>query len=155
MPKALDQQVVVITGAPSGIGRVTARRFVEEGARVVVGARNVDAVNELVRGLNHANERAVAVQTDVSSREQVERLAHTATERFGRIDTWVNNAGTSVYATFDKLTEKETRRVLDVNFLGTVYGMQAALSAMRQHNDGTIINISSVADKRAIPLQSA
>jgi short-subunit dehydrogenase len=154
MPRALEEQVVVITGASSGIGHITARRFAEKGARVVVGARRIDVLNELVDSLHRQGERAVAVQTDVSDREQVERLALTAMERYGRIDTWVNNAGVSVYATFDKLSEQEIRRVMDVNFMGTVFGIQAALSLMRAQREGTIINIASIAGKRALPLQS-
>jgi short-subunit dehydrogenase len=153
MPRNLNEQVVVITGASSGIGRVTARMFASRGARVVVGSRNIEALNDLVREIDESGGVALAVQTDVTRRDQVERLAESAINHFGCIDTWVNNAGVSIYATFDKLADDEIRRVMDVNFMGTVYGMQAALSAMRA-SGGTIINVASVAGKRAIPLQN-
>jgi short-subunit dehydrogenase len=154
MPRRIDNQVVVITGAASGIGRVTARLFAERGARVVVGARNITALNELVREITESGGLAYALETDVTRREEVERLAETAVNYFGRIDTWVNNAGVSVYAMFDKLSDEEIRRIMDVNFMGTVYGLQAALPILRSNGGGTIINIASVTGKRAIPLQS-
>ena len=154
MPRRIDNQVVVITGAASGIGRVTARMFAERGARVVVGARNLDALNDLVREITEIGGLAYAVETDVTRREDVERLAETALNYFGRLDTWVNNAGVSVYAMFDKLSDEEIRRIMDVNFMGTVYGLQAALPILRSNGGGTIINVASVTGKRAIPLQS-
>jgi short-subunit dehydrogenase len=154
MPRAVQEQVVVITGASSGIGRVTARRFAEKGARVVLGARNGKALKTLVEEIAQSGGQAVAAPTDVSRREQMEQLAQTAVSRFGRVDTWVNNAGVSIYSMFDKLTDEEIRRIMDVNFMGVVYGVQAAVPIMRQHGGGVIINIASVAGKRALPLQS-
>jgi short-subunit dehydrogenase len=154
MTKKISEQVVVVTGASSGIGRITARMFAERGARVVIGARNVEALGDLAQRIKQAGGQAVAVPTDVSERHQVDHLARAAVDHFGRIDTWVNNAGVSVYATFDKLTDAEIRRVMDVNFMGTVYGVQAALPIMRASGSGTIINVASIAGKRAIPLQS-
>lgn len=154
MPKRIDNQVVVITGAASGIGRVTARMFAGRGARVVVGARNMEALNELVREITESGGLAYAAETDVTNREDVERLAETAINYFGRIDTWVNNAGVSVYALFDKLADEEIKRIMDVNFMGTVYGLQVALPILRANGGGTVINIASVTGKRAIPLQS-
>ncbi len=155
MPKALAEQVVVITGAASGIGHVTACRFADKGARVVVGARSMESINELAHAIRQAGKEALAVPTDVSDPEQVEHLARTAVDSFGRIDTWVNNAGITEYATFDKMTEEEFRRIIDVNFMGTVHGTRAALPIMRAQGGGTIINIASIAGKRALPLQSA
>jgi short-subunit dehydrogenase len=90
----------------------------------------------------------------VSKREDVRRLGDMALNHFGRVDTWINNAGVSTYATFEKLDEEEIRRIMDVNFMGTVYGMQTALAIMRSQGGGTIINTASVTGKRAIPLQS-
>src|SRR5437868_295698 len=154
MPQEIHDQIVVITGASSGIGRTTARMFVERGARVVVGSRNAEALNSLVKQITEGGGIAYAQPTDVTDRAQVERLAEMALNYFGRIDTWVNNAGVSMYATFDKMTDAEIRRIMDVNFMGTVHGIQAALPIMRTHGGGTIINVASVAGKRAIPLQS-
>lgn len=154
MPKKIKDQVIVITGASSGIGRIAARKFGEQGARVVASARNEDALESLVQEIEQADGQAVAVRADVSKQQDVQHLADIAVERFGRIDTWVNNAGVSIYATFDKLTDQEIRRIMDVNFMGTVYGIQAAHRVMREHGGGTIVNIASVTGKRAIPLQS-
>lgn len=154
MPRRVNEQVVVITGASSGIGRTAARMFAERGARVVVAARNIEALNELVGQITSKGGLAYAVETDVSKREDVERLGDRTLNYFGRVDTWINNAGVSTYATFDKMSDEETRRIMDVNFMGTVYGMQTALSIMRSQGSGTIINTASVTGKRAIPLQS-
>jgi short-subunit dehydrogenase len=154
MTMSINEQVVVITGASSGIGRAAARMFASKGAKVVIGARNVEALNDLAQEIKRSGGEVVAVPVDVSERHQVEHLARVAVEHFGRIDTWVNNAGVSIYATFEKLTDAEIRRILDVNFMGVVYGMQSALPLMRAAGGGTIINISSIAGKRAIPLQS-
>jgi short-subunit dehydrogenase len=154
MLRDLKNQVVVITGASSGIGHAAAREFARHGAKVVVGARRLDVIEDLAAEILRAGGEATAMQTDVSQRGQVENLAQTALNRFGRIDTWVNNAGTSVYATFDKLSEEEIRRIMDVNFMGTVHGIQAVLPIMQRQGTGTIINIASIAGKRALPLQS-
>ncbi|HJQ23648.1 MAG TPA: SDR family oxidoreductase [Blastocatellia bacterium] len=154
MPREIHDQIVVITGASSGIGRTTARMFAEHGARVVVGSRNAEALGSLVKQITESGGLAYALPTDVTDRAQVERLAEMALNYFGRIDTWVNNAGVSMYATFDKMTDAEIRRIMEVNFMGTVHGIQAALPVMRAHGGGTIINVASVAGKRAIPLQS-
>ena len=112
MPREIHDQIVVITGASSGIGRTTARMFVERGARVVVGSRNAEALNSLVKQITEGGGIAYAQPTDVTDRAQVERLAEMALNYFGRIDTWVNNAGVSMYATFDKMTDAEIRRIM-------------------------------------------
>lgn len=154
MPRSINEQVVVITGASSGIGRTTARMFAAAGARLVLGSRNAESLNEIVHEIAETGGIAHAIPTDVTRREHVEQLADAALNYFGRIDTWVNNAGISIFATFDKLTDEEIRRIMDVNFMGTIYGIQAALPRMRAQGEGTIINVASVAGKRAIPLQS-
>lgn len=154
MTRPLNEQVVVITGASSGIGRVTARMLGARGARVVVASRNLSSLTEIAEEINQSGGQAVACQTDVSDSSQVQRLANTALAHFGRIDTWINNAGVSLYATFDKVSEAEARRIMDVNFMGTFHGMQAALPIMRGNGGGTIINTASVTGKRGIPLQT-
>jgi short-subunit dehydrogenase len=154
MSRKIEEQVVVITGASSGIGRTTARMFAERGAKLVVGARNIEALSDLEQEIKRTGGEALAVQMDVSERHQVEHLAEAAMERFGRIDTWVNNAGVSIYATFDKLADAEIRRIMDVNFMGTVYGIQTALPIMQAQGGGTIINVASIAGKRGIPVMS-
>lgn len=154
MPRPLGEQVVVISGAGSGIGLATARMFASKGARLAVGGRNATALKTLedeVRGLGG---QIITLPTDVAERDQVERLASAAVEKYGRIDTWVNNAGVSLYSEFEKVTEQEIHRMFDVNFMGQVYGMWAAIPRMRQQGGGTIVNIASVVGKRALPLQN-
>jgi short-subunit dehydrogenase len=153
MPRPLSEQVVVITGASSGIGRETARRFAQHGASVVLAARNGDALREVAQEVEAAGGKALTVPVDVADAEQVQRLADQAVSQFGRIDTWVNNAGVGVFGSVDQLAPDEIRRVIEVDLLGTIYGSRAALPYLRQ-TGGTLINMSSVAGKRSVPLQA-
>jgi short-subunit dehydrogenase len=155
MPRPIRDQIVVITGASSGIGRETALMFGERGATVVLAARNETALASVAKEVERIGGRASAVVTDVARWEQVERLARQAAERFGRIDTWVNNAGVSTYATVEELTVAEIERVIQVNLLGEIYGMKAALPYLKRQGHGTIINVASALAERAVPLQAA
>jgi short-subunit dehydrogenase len=155
MPRPINEQVIVITGASSGIGRATALRFGKMGATVVLAARNVIGLEETAREIQSEGGQPHVVPTDVAEWPQVERLALHAVEMFGRIDTWVNNAGVAVYATAENTTVEETSRVLQVNFMGIVHGVKAVLPYMRQQGYGTIINLGSVESKRALPYHSA
>jgi len=155
MGKSLDEQVVVVTGASQGIGRATALEMAARGASVVAAARNEEALGDLVRQVGGRGGRAEAVVTDVAESEQVERLAQRAVERFGRIDTWVNNAAVSIYATVEQLEPDEMERLVRVNLLGTMFGARAAIPHLRRAGGGTIINVGSALSDRAIPLQSA
>jgi short-subunit dehydrogenase len=151
---ALTDQVVVITGASSGIGRETAVEFGRRGSSVVLAARNQEALEEVAREVERVGGRAEAVPTDVAEWPQVERLAARAQERFGRIDTWINNAAVSEYATVEQMTVDEIDRILRVNLLGQIYGVKAVLPHMIERGSGTIINVGSALSERAIPLQS-
>ena len=153
--RLLNQQVVVITGASQGIGRETALQLAERGASVVVAARNEEALAELVRQVERIGGQAEAVVTDVADADQVERLAQRAVERFGRIDTWVNNAAVSIYAPVEDVEPEEMERLVRVNLLGQMYGSRAAIPHMRRQGGGTIVNIGSALSDRAVPLQSA
>jgi NAD(P)-dependent dehydrogenase (short-subunit alcohol dehydrogenase family) len=155
MPRPIRDQIVVITGASSGIGRETALMFGERGATVVLAARNETALASVAQEVARIGGRASAVVTDVARWEQVARLARQAAERFGRIDTWVNNAGVSAYATVEELTVAEIERVIQVNLLGEIYGMKAALPYLKRQGHGTIINVASALAERAVPLQAA
>jgi NAD(P)-dependent dehydrogenase (short-subunit alcohol dehydrogenase family) len=155
MPHPLNEQVVVITGASSGIGRATAIQFGSEGASVVLAARNDHALNEAATEVELAGGKALPVVTDVADWEQVQQLAQTAVDEFGRIDTWVNNAGIAEYATVDEMTIEEIQRIIDVNLMGTIHGIKAVLTHMKQQNSGTIINVASALAKRSVALQSA
>ena len=153
--KPLDQQAVVLVGASSGIGRVAAQQFAERGAAVVLAARNERALRDVASAIEWAGGRALAVPTDVTDWNQVQRLAERAVERFGRIDTWVNDAGVSVYSEFQQMGLDEFERVIDVTLLGTVYGCRAALPHLEREGRGALICVGSVLSDRGAPLQSA
>ena len=153
MGKPIREQVVVITGASSGIGREAALRFASQGASVVLAARNEEALEEVAGQVRARGGKALVVVTDVSLWEQVAHLASEAVARFGRIDTWVNNAGISGYATFENLPVADMERIIRVNLLGTMYGVKAALPVLKRQGAGTIINVGSGLGVRSIPLQ--
>ncbi|MBI5667607.1 MAG: SDR family oxidoreductase [Chloroflexi bacterium] len=155
MKKPINEQVVVITGASSGIGRAAALKFGQAGAAVVLAARNEEALQDVAGQIRRLGGQALVVPTDVSQWEQVEALARQAYERFGRIDTWVNDASVALYGTVEQVTVQEIDRVIEVNLLGVVHGVKAALPYITAQQTGTIINIGSVLSRRAIPLQSA
>jgi NAD(P)-dependent dehydrogenase (short-subunit alcohol dehydrogenase family) len=144
--KPLSDQVVVIGGGSYGLGRAIAERAAARGAKVVIGARTQEALDDAAVDL--------AVETDVSDRAQVERLVAAAVERFGRIDTYIANAMVTVYAEAHRLKDDELRRVFDVNFFGGVYGYWSALPHLRESR-GTYIQIASALSYRGIPLQAA
>lgn len=153
MTRLLKDQVVVITGAGTGIGREAALRFAEQGARVVAASRNAEALETLVTQIRRFGGRAIAVPTDVTRPEEVERLAETAEEHFGRIDTWVNNAAVSFYATFEQASIEEMRHQMEVNYWGYIYGIKAALPRLKKAGGGTVILVTSALSDFAIPLQ--
>ncbi|SRR6266508_155889 len=153
MVRDISDQVVVLTGASSGIGRETALEFARAGAGLVLAARNRPALDTLVDEVRRLGGRAVAVPTDVADFDQVAELAAQAVARFGRIDTWVNNASVSTYGTVEQIDVGEIRRVIEVNLLGEIHGMKAALPHLRAAG-GTIINVSSTLGKRAVALQA-
>src|SRR4051794_31243304 len=121
--KPYGDHVVVITGASSGIGRATAVEFAKLGSKGVCAARGTEALDSLVAEIAADGGEALAVPTDVTDAAQVYQLAERAEQRFGAIDTWVNNAAVSVYATVEDTTNDEFERIMRVNFLGHVYGV--------------------------------
>lgn len=150
--KPLNQQVMVITGASSGIGLATARAAAEQGARLVLNARSWETLNQIVDEITNRDGQAVQVPGDVSVEADVDRLASTAIERFGSFDTWVNNAGVSIFRKLDEVRPEEHRRMFDINFWGIVNGSLVAARHLRSHG-GAIINLGSVASDVALPLQ--
>src|SRR5438067_6156899 len=155
MPKRLSEQVVAVTGASSGVGRAVARAFAAAGARVGLIARGVDGLNAAAEEIGRAGGEALVLPTDVSHAAEVQKAAHALVERWGRIDTWVNDAMVSVFSPVVEMTPEEYRRVTEVNYLGTVYGTLAALRHMIPADEGVIIQIGSALVYRSIPLQSA
>lgn len=153
--KPIAEQVVAVVGASSGIGRETAIRFAKKGAKVAVAARTQSGLNSLVEEIESLGGEAVAIPADVAVCEQVQAIADKTVERFGRLDTWVHAAATSVFAPFEQVTPTEFKRVIEVNLLGQVYGAMAALPHLRREGRGALIHISSVEARRSLPLQSA
>lgn len=154
MARPIADQVVVLTGASSGIGRETALQLAQRGAKVVIAARNKEALDTLAAEVDRLGGEALPVPTDVSDYQQVLGLAQRAVDRFGRIDTWVNNASVSTYGTVEQMEVDELRRVIEVNLLGSIHGMKAVLPQLRRQGTGTIINVSSTLGKRAVALQA-
>ena len=140
MPEQLDQAVVVITGASSGIGRAAARRLRQSGASVVLTARRGPALEELATELVP---EALAVPGDVTDPGHLEHVAARAVERFGRIDVWVNNAAVVAFGRFEDIPEDEFERVIDVNLVGYADGARAAHPHLRRSR-GTLVNVCSV-----------
>ena len=153
--RPIGEQVVVITGASSGIGREAALQFALRGASLVLAARNADALCEVEREVHRLGGRAQAVVADVARWEEVEGIAAQAVARFGRIDTWVNNAAVTEYAAVADMTPDEIERIIQVNLLGAIHGVKAALPHLTQQGQGAIINVASVEARLAMPLQSA
>ncbi len=152
--KPVSEQVVVVFGANSGIGRASALRFAQEGARVVLGGRSLAPLNELADEINRQGGTAAAVEADASVFEQVRNLADRAVALYGRIDTWVHLPAVTLYAPFQEITPEEFRRVIEVNLVGQAYGALAALPHLRLEGRGALIHVSSIEGRRAVPLHS-
>jgi NAD(P)-dependent dehydrogenase (short-subunit alcohol dehydrogenase family) len=150
--KPLNEQVIVITGASSGIGLATAEKAAERGARVVLAARSEEAARTIAEGIVSRGGHARFVSCDVSDREQVRQLARAALETFGGIDTWVNNAGVSIYGRLDEVSEEDSRRLFETNFWGVYHGSLAALPHLKV-NGGALINVGSEVSEAVVPLQ--
>ena len=153
--KPIHEQVVVVVGATSGIGRETALQFGERGAKVVVAGRSSSALSELVQQIQSRGGEASLQVADVSQYEQMQALAERARELYGRIDTWVHVAAVSLYAPFQETSPEEFRRVIEVNLIGQAYGAMAALPHLKREGGGALIHIGSVESKRSFPLHSA
>jgi short-subunit dehydrogenase len=147
----LEDQVIVITGASSGIGLTTAEMAASRGARVVLNARNDGDLHGAVERIRQRGGAAIAVPGDVADDEAMDLLAQRATDAFGTIDTWVNNAGIGMYGRLWEMPMADKRRLFDVNFWGVVNGCRTAVRHLRA-NGGAIINIGSVTSERAVPL---
>ena len=148
-------EVVVITGASAGVGRATARAFARRGARIGLVARGREGLEAARQEVEELGGRALVCVTDVSDENQVEAAAAAVEQEFGPLDIWVNNAMVSVFSPFAQITPAEFRRVMDVTFLGYVWGTQSALRRMRARNKGVIVQVGSALAYRGIPLQSA
>jgi short-subunit dehydrogenase len=142
--KKLADQVMVITGASSGIGLVTARLAAKEGAKLVLAARSEQALRKLSAEINHSGRgEAVYVVADVSRNEDIDHIAQVAQDHFGGFDTWVNNAGVSIYGRLDQVSEEDMRQLFETNFWGLVHGSMLAAKHLKSKG-GAIINVGSI-----------
>lgn len=155
MAADLRNQVVVITGASSGIGRAAAQAFAREGARLALAARSGPALDVAARECAQAGGEAIAVVCDVTNAEEVLNLAETARQRFGRIDVWINDAGVHLLGRLDEVPLEDFRQVIEVNLMGTVHGCRAALPVFRVQGGGVLINIAAMAAAMGQPYAAA
>jgi short-subunit dehydrogenase len=150
--KNISEQVIVLTGATSGIGLATARMAARQGARLVISARNEDALKQVCEELNNNGAETIYVTTDVANENEVRNIAEAAIHRFGRIDTWMNLAGVTIFGKNDEVAISDMRRLFDVNFWGIVYGSLTALPYLKARG-GALINMGSETSDRSVPLQ--
>lgn len=151
------EKVVVITGASSGFGSRTALELARRGSHVVLAARSEQTIRELAAQceMQVGGSAALAVPTDVSRREDVQRLCEQARRRFGRLDVWINNAGVGVIGRFDEVPMEDHEQVIRTDLLGTLYGSYEALRHFRTTGSGNLINVASVIGKIPAPLYSS
>lgn len=150
--KKLSEQVVVITGSSSGIGLTTARMAARRGARLVLAARNEEALKRVTDEINARGGEAVYVVADVTVLEDVRRIAEKAEESFGGFDTWVNDAAVSIYGRVLDVPLEDHRQIFETNYWGLVHGTMVAVEHLRERG-GALIQIGSALSDRAIPLQ--
>ena len=151
MARDLRGAVVAVTGASAGIGRETALAFAREGARLAVGARRTDRLEALAGELGALGAEVLVQALDVADEGQVLAFVDAAVARFGRLDVLVNNAGYGVRGRVEDTPSEDYRRLMEVNYLGTVYGCRAAIPVMRAQGSGVIVNVSSIVGMRALP----
>ena len=149
MTRGIENKVVVITGASSGLGEAAARHLAKHGAKLVLGARRLDRLQALAKELSLSD--AAVVQTDVTQRAQVESLVDRAVQNHGRIDVLINNAGLMPNSFLERLHVEEWDRMIDVNIKGVLYGIAAVLPHMIAQKSGHIINVASVAGHKVGP----
>ena len=151
----VKKSVIVITGASSGIGRATALRCADKGARLVLAARGAKALEAVARECRKRGAKAVAVVTDVTDPTAVDSLAGRATAEFGRLDVWVNNAAVAVFGRLADVPAADFQRVLDVNISGYVNGARAALARFTAQGSGVLVNVASVVGETPLPYNAA
>jgi NADP-dependent 3-hydroxy acid dehydrogenase YdfG len=145
MSNNIEGKVVVITGASSGMGEAAAQHLAAQGANVVLGARRIERLQSLADELNNQGGKALAVETDVTDPNQVQRLVDEAVQTYGRVDVIINNAGLMPHSPLERLKIDDWNRMIDVNIKGVLYGIAAVIPYMKEQKSGHIINVSSVA----------
>jgi NADP-dependent 3-hydroxy acid dehydrogenase YdfG len=147
----VENKVIVITGASSGIGEATAKLLAKHGARVVLGARRSDRLEAIAKEIRTAGGTAEYQTLDVTQRSQLEAIVQFAQSKFGRVDVLINNAGVMPLSALDQLKVDEWDRMIDVNIKGVLYGIAAALPVMKAQKAGQIINLSSIGGHAVSP----
>jgi NADP-dependent 3-hydroxy acid dehydrogenase YdfG len=147
----LEDKVVIVTGAGSGIGLATARQFAGEGAKLVLADIREDRLEHAAAAISQLGAEVLTVQTDVSKRADIDRMVQTAVDRFGRVDILINNAGYGYGATIEQTNDEEFEALWHTNVMSVLYGMQAVLPLMREQGSGHIISVASAAGKIAYP----
>ncbi|HEY3358355.1 MAG TPA: SDR family NAD(P)-dependent oxidoreductase, partial [Polyangia bacterium] len=155
MARKLEDSVVVITGASSGIGRATALAFAQEHAAVVLAARREGPLRDAAAACDAAGGRALAVPTEVADETSMQRLAQAAVGTFGRIDVWINNAGVGLFGKIEEVPMDAVRRVIDINLLGYVLGARVAIPIFKAQGGGVLINNASILGRLTQPFTSA
>jgi short-subunit dehydrogenase len=150
----LEGKVVVVTGASMGIGECIAKAFAADGASVVLCSRDVTRA-EAARSRIGFADRTLALACDVRKREQIDETVHATMQRFGRIDIWINNAGSGLQAAVASMDMGACREMFETNLFGAVEAMQAVVPIMKSQGSGSIVNISSVAGHIAVPGMAA
>ncbi|TAK61625.1 SDR family oxidoreductase [Methylobacter sp.] len=150
--KPISQQAIVITGATSGIGLTTARMAAKEGAKVVLVARNEQALQQLANEINANGGHAIYAVADVADLNALRAASEMTIAEFGGFDTWVNNAGGSIYGRVMDVPVEDLRRLFDTDFWGVVYGSRIAVEHLR-NKGGALINLGSEVSDAPIPLQ--
>jgi NAD(P)-dependent dehydrogenase (short-subunit alcohol dehydrogenase family) len=149
-----SEEVVVITGASSGIGRAVTRRFAAPGVKLALIARNREGLDAARGEAERAGARVLVLPTDVADPDAVDAAADATEEALGEIDIWINDAMSTVFAWFWDVEPEEFKRATDVTYLGSVWGMRSALARMRKRDRGTIVQVGSAMAHRGIPLQA-
>ncbi|MEG4858603.1 SDR family oxidoreductase [Microcoleus sp. K1-B6] len=147
----IQNKVVIITGASSGIGEATARRLGASGAKLMLAARREDRLKDLVAVIEKTGGTVAYRVTDVADRAQVQALADATLETYGQIDVLVNNAGLMPMSPIDQMKVDEWDQIIDVNLKGVLYGIAAVLPTMRQQKSGHVINLSSIGGHQVFP----
>lgn len=145
MSDNIQDKVVVITGASSGLGEATARMLAQHGAHLVLGARRLERLEALASDLQATGAQVEVKTTDVTQAEQVQALIDLALERHGRVDVMLNNAGLMPHSPLDRRRLEDWDQMIDVNIKGVLYGIAAVLPTMQAQKSGHIINVASVA----------
>lgn len=148
--KHLSEQVMVITGATGGIGLTTARMAASHGARLVLAADSAAALDQMAAELRRHGTVVLTITADIAKQADVARIGMAAIERFGRVDTWINHAGTSMSA---RVSPEDKQRLFQTNFWGVVHGSLEAVRHMKMRGGGALINLGSDLSERAVQMQ--